>query len=143
MKTMIRTGNECFDALANAKLAICEGLDIKVQVRVMNHSMDNLNIDEIGVIIGNLFDNAIEAVKNLKEKRIELDIQKQGKRRSIFMTNTVGKSVLSDNENLETTKVDKANHGFGIKNIQNIVTKHGGMIDFFEENDMFCCDILI
>jgi hypothetical protein len=143
MKTMIRTGNECFDALANAKLAICEGLDIKVQVRVMNHSMDNLNIDEIGVIIGNLFDNAIEAVKNLKEKRIELDIQKQGKRCSIFMKNTVVKSVLSDNENLETTKVDKANHGFGIKNIQNIVTKHGGMIDFFEENDMFCCDILI
>lgn len=143
IKSLIRTENEYFDAIANTKLAVCDRLGIKVQVRFKKHSLDNLRPDEIGIIFGNLFDNAIEAAKNTEDKRIELDVQTQGKRCSILMTNSIVKSVMNNNQELSTTKEDKEYHGYGIKNIERIVKKYEGMINFFEEDNFFGCDILI
>ncbi len=143
MKFFIKTDNECFDAIANAKLAICEKLSIKVQVRVMNNALCRLKNDEIGVVFGNLFDNAIEATKNTKEKRIELDVQKQGKRCLIIMMNSIDNPVLLYNAKLNTTKKYKQYHGYGLKNVNRVVESYGGMIDFFEEDDCFGCNILV
>lgn len=142
-KKLIRVGNVYFDAIANAKLAVCDKLGIKVQVRFMNHSLDQLNPDEIGILFGNLFDNAIEAAKYSKDKKIELDVQVQGKRCSILMVNSIAGSVVNGSPNFVTTKKDKECHGYGIKNIECIVNKYEGMINFFEEDGYFGCDILI
>lgn len=142
-KSLIRTENEYFDAIANIKLAVCDQLGIKVQIRVMNHSLDRLRSEEIGIIFGNLFDNAIDAAKHTKDKRIELDVQTEGERCSIQMINSIEKSAINNNQSLMTTKEDKEYHGYGIKNIKCIVKKYEGMINFFEENNYFECDILI
>lgn len=143
IRNFVRTGNDTFDAVINSKVALCDKKEIKVQVRVMNHSLDRLKSHEIGIIFGNLFDNAIEACENIAEKRIELDVQIQGARTSIIMKNTIEKSVLGENSELNTTKNDTAIHGFGIKNIKSIVGEYGGMMNFFEEKGFFGCDILI
>lgn len=143
IRSFVRTGNDTFDAVINSKVALCDKKEIKVQVRVMNHSLDRLKSHEIGIIFGNLFDNAIEACEKAREKRIELDVQIQGNRTSIVMKNTVEKSVLGENSELKTTKKDSAIHGFGIRNIRNIVEEYGGMMNFFEEDGFFGCDILI
>ena len=42
----------------------------------------------------------------------------------------------------QTTKADKANHGFGVKSIKMIVEKYNGEIDFAIENDRFSLMIL-
>lgn len=75
IKTMIKTGNDCFDAIANAKIARCEKYNINCRVRVMEHSLDILSHDEISVIFGNIFDNAIEASKNSERKTINLEFK--------------------------------------------------------------------
>ena len=143
IRSFVKTGNDTFDAVINSKVALCDKKDIKVQIRVMNHSLDRLKSHEIGIIFGNLFDNAIEASEALAEKRIELDVQSQGARTSIVMKNTVGMPVLEKNHDLNTTKEDNSIHGFGIRNIRTIVEEYGGMINFFEEDNFFGCDILI
>ncbi len=143
IRSFVKTGNDTFDAVINSKVALCDKKDIKVQIRVMNHSLDRLKSHEIGIIFGNLFDNAIEASEALAEKRIELDVQSQGARTSIVMKNTVGMPVLEKNHDLNSTKEDKSIHGFGIRNIRTIVEEYGGMINFFEEDNFFGCDILI
>ena len=143
IRSFVKTGNDTFDAVINSKVALCDKKDIKVQIRVMNHSLERLKSHEIGIIFGNLFDNAIEASEALAEKRIELDVQSQGARTSIVMKNTVGMPVLEKNHDLNTTKEDNSIHGFGIRNIRTIVEEYGGMINFFEEDNFFGCDILI
>lgn len=143
IKLLVKTDNETFDALVNAKIAVCDKLGISVQTRVMNHALDRLSQDEIAVIFGNLFDNAIEASKTSKRKHIELDVQTQGQYLSIFMSNSIDGSVLELNKELHTTKPEKEFHGFGIKNIERIIEVHDGMVDYFEENGSFCCDIYI
>lgn len=143
IKSLVKSDNECFDAIANAKIALCESLGIDVQTRIMNHSLDRLKRDEIGIIFGNLFDNAIEASKDSKKKAIELEVQIQGSYLSIFMKNSIDTSVLDKNKNLETDKPNKLHHGFGTKNIKRIVDEYGGMINYFEDDGYFGCDILI
>ena len=134
IRQFIRTDNDYFDAIANAKLAVCEKLGIKVRTRIMNGSLGRLNNYEIASLFGNLFDNAIEASKNSEHKRIDLDVQLQKGHLSIFMKNTVDSSVLEHNKQLITTKKNKEYHGLGIKNIQKIVDTRRGIINYFEEN---------
>lgn len=143
IKTMIKTGNDCFDAIANAKIARCEKYKINCRVRVMEHSLDILSHDEISVIFGNIFDNAIEASKNSEHKTINLDVQIQDDYLSVFMKNSIDNSVIGTNKELKTTKQNKSRHGFGIENIKQVVYRHNGILNFDEENGYFICDILI
>lgn len=139
----IDTGNKCFDTIVSAKIAICNRLDIYVSMEVMNGSLERLNDDEIGIIFGNLFDNAIEASKKSQERTIELEVKIKGDILSILMQNSVDKSVLESNKSLATTKKDKERHGYGTKNIKRIVADREGTIKYFEENGYFGCHITI
>lgn len=143
IKRFVKTDNEYFDAIVNAKLAVCEKYGIKVQIRVMNNSLNRLNNYEIASLFGNLFDNAIEASQNSQDKRIDLDVQLQNGHLSIFMRNTIDKSVLDNNRDLKTTKTNKEFHGLGTKNIQKIVDMQKGFVNYFEENGYFNCDIFL
>lgn len=136
------TDNEVFNAIIGTKLTVCEKQGIYVDVGI-HHSLHNVSNEDLTVLIGNLFDNAIEACKNSENKKIQFKVQPQGYYTSIFMSNSIDVSVLNNNPELKTTKSEKIYHGIGLKNIQNIVEKYNGMIDFFEEDGEFCCDILI
>ena len=138
----IETGNIIFDAIVNAKIALCEKQGIKTYVKT-DGSIYILSPDETAVLFGNLFDNAIEASSQTSEKRIELEIGQQDEYISILMKNSIDKSVLNGNDNLETTKKEKEFHGYGIKNIKKVVSKHKGLISFDEEKGYFICHILL
>jgi sensor histidine kinase regulating citrate/malate metabolism len=61
----------------------------------------------------------------------------------ILIKNKILSSVLSENPDLETTKKDAENHGFGIKSIRDIIEKYNGTIDFYEYDNFFCADAFI
>lgn len=143
IKMLVSTGNDYFDAIVNAKIALCDKYGITVRVRTMEKAIDYLPYDEIAILLGNMFDNAIEASKESERKIIKLDIMIQAVYLSICMKNSIDKSVLAENQKLNTTKEGKAYHGFGIKNIKRIVSKHNGHLNYDEENGYFICDILL
>ena len=139
----INTNNAAFDAVINSKIAVCNQKNIFMEVNIKQDTNISIPPVEIAVLFGNLLDNAIDAAKDTNEKRITLDIQKNASYLIIFVSNSIKSSVLKDNKNLETSKPDKELHGIGIKSIKNIVEKHNGMIQFYEEEDEFCCHIMI
>lgn len=139
----INTNNAAFDAVINSKIAVCNQKNIFMEVNIKQDTNISIPPVEIAVLFGNLLDNAIDAAKDTNEKRITLDIQKNASYLIIFVSNSIKSSVLKDNENLETSKPDKELHGIGIKSIKNIVEKHNGIIQFYEEEDEFCCHIMI
>ena len=139
----INTNNAAFDAVINSKIAVCNQKNIFMEVNIKQDTNISIPPVEIAVLFGNLLDNAIDAAKDTNEKRITLDIQKNASYLIIFVSNSIKSSVLKDNKNLETSKPDKELHGIGIKSIKNIVAKHNGMIQFYEEEDEFCCHIMI
>ena len=98
---------------------------------------------DISVLFGNLLDNAYEAAKRAEDKGIDVSLTGQGAYIRIRVQNTVEGPVLEINPELLTSKSDKKIHGYGTKNIQKIVRKYGGMLQYQEKEDLFICDILI
>ena len=139
----IETGNTAFDAVVNAKIAVCNQKHIFMEVNVKKGTHFQISPAEIAVLFGNLLDNAIEAAQFTDEKRITLDIQTNGSYLIISVKNSIKSTVLQTNADLITSKNDKALHGIGIKSIKNIVNKNNGMIQFYEEENQFCCHIMV
>ena len=139
----IDTGNTAFDAVVNAKIAVCNQKHIFMEVNVKKGTHFQLSSSDIAVLFGNLLDNAIEAAQFTDEKRITLDIQNNESYFIISVKNSIKSTVLQTNADLITSKNDKALHGIGIKSIKNIVNKNNGMIQFYEEENQFCCHIMV
>ena len=139
----INTGNGAFDAIVNSKIALCNQKNIFMLVSVMEKSLMDMNAVDIGVLFGNLLDNAIEAADKTKSRRITVEVQIDGEYLSIIVKNSIEKSVLENNSNLETSKKNKTSHGIGIRSVKSIVKKYDGMVQFYEEQNEFCCHILL
>lgn len=140
---IVNSGNPVIDAILQSKLysAKEKGISIDVFIRLST----NIKIDEIelGIILGNALDNAIEAVVNTSEnenKRIEFRMITVADRISISVKNPVENNV--DTEKLITTKTNnKKSHGYGIKSIQTIAQKYDGLVLFSCENNIFTINI--
>ena len=140
---LIQSGNDAFDAIVGMKKTMCENDGIDFTININSKALRLLNIVDTGVLFGNLIDNAIEAAEKSKDKKIVLEISEKGEYLSILLSNSIDESVLESNANLETTKTDKEHHGIGVKNIKGVVVKYDGMIQYYEENSMFLCHILL
>ena len=98
---------------------------------------------DVAVILINLLDNAVNASRNSKEKKIKLNIFIHNQMYNIICKNSIDKSVLTDNPYLHTSKRDKNKHGLGILGIQRKLDEYGGIVDFCEEEGYFVAHIMI
>ena len=80
--SMIQSGNMVIDYLTNAKLGHLKDTQVIVSGNIGN--LSNIKDVDLSCIIGNILDNAVEAVKPLDEKRIELIFAMQGENRIII-----------------------------------------------------------
>ncbi|MBQ8288598.1 MAG: GHKL domain-containing protein [Clostridia bacterium] len=55
----------------------------------------------------------------------------------------MAKSVLAENRGLKSTKQTGDAHGYGTKIVAEIVAKYHGMIDCYEEFDLFSVQIIL
>lgn len=142
VQKIVFTDNDIFNAIVNTKLELCKQKGIFPSINVSDDAASCMKSSDIVIILGNLFDNAIEAAEKTEKKIIILNVRLQGEYVSIYMENSFDEKY-SDVE-LITTKTDKTGHGFGVKNVKATVEQSGGMIQHFKnDDDMFCCDILL
>ncbi len=55
----------------------------------------------------------------------------------LTISNPVAENIKIHNNTIQTTKQDKANHGFGIYSLQKIVDKYNGTLTLSYENELF------
>lgn len=136
MGNLIKTGNSVIDYMINVKLSRMT----KTQVLVSGNAGEFADIKDADMtcILGNILDNAIEALAKVKnEKCLELHFTSTKNCRIILCKNSVSSSVLDSNGDLFTTKCDPEYHGLGHIIVEDIVQKYGGFTDYFEEDGMF------
>lgn len=139
---IIFSGNDALDAIVNVKMAAAEQRGLTVEIAI-GDPLYFVEAEDICVLLGNLLDNAIDAAQKTKERMIWLRIQRQEDYVLIHIKNSIAATVLQNNPLLQTTKAQKLVHGVGIKNIKCIVKKYKGMIDFFEEDQCFVCEMIL
>ena len=141
MGRVIRSDNKTIDYIINSKLGALKDTQIVISGLIADFS--DIEDRDLACLFGNLLDNAIEAIANLEEKRIEILFSVENASRMIIFKNTIASSVLKTNPNLRSTKKDGSSHGYGHKIVEKIVKDHRGMIDYFEEGDMFGVQIIL
>ena len=141
---VLKTGNPMADAILNSKISLAKTKEISVIADA--HIPVALTTSEIDlcVIIGNLFDNAIEASMALPvEKRlIRVYMDMKNTQLYISFTNfTATKKQKKVNGRFRTTKGE--GHGFGLVRIDNIIERLDGYLSRNSEDGAFTTEILI
>lgn len=142
--TVIKTGNPMTDAILNSKISLAKSKDIQVVADA--HIPVKLNSSEIDLccIIGNLFDNAIEASLKLpKEQRlIRVYMDMKNTQLYISFTNfTADKKMKKEGNLFRSTKGE--GHGFGLIRIDTIIERLEGYINRNSEDGAFTTEILL
>lgn len=121
----VSSGNSDIDSLLNYKLYQAENLGIKFETEVKLPDQININSFDLNIVIGNLLDNAIEALNKTEDKKLKIIIKYNKGVINIKISNTFDGIVLN---NLLTRKKSKENHGLGLLSIQNVLDKYNGLL---------------
>lgn len=142
--TVIKTGNPMADAILNSKISLARSKNIQVVADAcIPVKLKSSEID-LCCILGNLFDNAIEASLQLPEERRLIRVYMDMKNTQLYIsfTNfTAGKKLKKVGRLFPTTKGE--GHGFGLVRIDAIVERLGGYISRNSEDGAFTTEILL
>ena len=142
--TVIKTGNTKADAILNSKISLAKSKDITVKVDAQVPVKLKMSELDLCVILGNLFDNAIEASLPLpKEQRLirEYIVMKNTQLYISFTNFTASKKQIKESNVFKTTKGE--GHGYGLIRIDSIIKKLDGYLSRNSEDGAFTTEILI
>ena len=154
LEFQFKTGNTVVDTLLNMKYheAIRIIPDIRIDAERLLFS-DEMHIQsyDIGVMIGNALDNAMEACRKLKaedpeaETFIRLTSFKKGKMIFIEVENSFNGKVVKkkQSEFPVTDKTDKREHGIGLLNIKHTAEKYHGAVDWSVDGKVFTLSVMM
>lgn len=142
--TVIKTGNAMADSIINSKISLANSKNIKVVIDANIPVKLKMKELDLCCILGNLFDNAIEASKDLKEEDRLIRVYMDMKNTQLYIsfTNITGKSKQKKINNIFKTSKGEG-HGFGLVRIDNIIDKYDGYISRNSEDYAFTTEILI
>ena len=140
----VATGNDTIDSLLNYKIQKAKDVLNLVETKISIPEKLNLHSFDLNVVLGNLLDNAIEAALKAVNKRISVDIYSDEQAMVIKISNTTEENVLKNNPEMNTTKKDNSYHGYGIKNVSELVKKNNGTIEYIQLGvDIGQCRVLL
>lgn len=137
-KEIIDTGNPVIDAVLQSKIESAKHKNIEINTQVQLTEPIKPDELQIGVMIGNALDNAIEAVEKVKpENRTPISARfiSSGGRLSVSVKNCVETPVKD--KKFRTTKKDSVNHGFGLNSIKAIAQEYDGDVFIECKNNIF------
>ena len=142
--TVVKTGNPMADAILNSKISLARSRHIQVRSDASVPVALDISELDLCVILGNLFDNAIEASLALpeEERLIRVYIDRKGEQLYISFTNFTASGKREKREGrFRSTKGE--GHGFGLVRIDAIVERLGGWLSRNSEDGAFTTEILI
>ena len=134
-----RTGNSDVDGIVNVTLtrAQREGTEIHLDLKIPT----KLNIDsfDMNCILGNLFDNALEALSKVDKKILYFRMVYEKGVVNICLRNMFdGQLRVNEKNQLLSLKQDRKEcHGLGIKNVVETVKKYDGKFEYEQEKNVF------
>lgn len=133
----VTTGNNALDSVLSAKRSLAESKGIAFHTKIK--IQENLPIapEDCSIIFGNAIDNALEACERLPAdaaKSINLFLQQDATTIFCKITNTAPPNT---EKTFLTSKADKVNHGFGMKNIKEALEKYPSLYNFKQQENQF------
>jgi len=128
--------NPIVDSVLRIKFGRVKAKRIQVDTSIHIPKMMQLEHGDIGVLYGNLVDNAVEACQLVPEEQrfVRFENKYQSGKLLLVLTNS---KRAKKNELLRTTKQDENRHGYGIQSVRRVVEKYNGTVSFTDKGEIF------
>ncbi len=139
------TQNPIVNSILDDKIQLAEAKQIKSNIQVQIPQQLNVNPGDMGIIIGNLLDNAIEANERLtaeQQRFITIDISYERKCLLIDINNPIPDSHKKAFNYKVSSKESKEEHGIGLKSVEKIISKYDGNLKI-EHADHFRVSVML
>ncbi|MFG6323696.1 MAG: GHKL domain-containing protein [Lachnospiraceae bacterium] len=140
------SGNSTVDAIINFKYTAASKLDIKFNLKIFIPNEFPIDVCDIGIVLGNAIDNAIEAVKKCKnaEKIIEISMGVKKEAWVVVIKNPYEHKIEKNWTGIPvSTKKEKHRHGYGLKSIMKIADKYQGEVVIETKDGLFSLIIVL
>lgn len=134
--------NLVVDSILRIKAGIAKKAGIRIESSVFIPKKIQMDIGDIGVLYGNLLDNALEACQKVKEENRYIQIENKYMDGKLILIIENSKDS-GKNSDLHTTKEDTYSHGRGISSVQKVVEKYNGTASFFDKGDSFEAAVML
>ncbi len=154
LEWQFKTGNSVVDTLLSIKYH-----EIKARIPDLQLNVDGLIFPEqlrihsydLGVILGNALDNAIEACEKWKKAEgevplfIRLTSFQRGTMFFVEIENSFDGKIIrtKHSEFPATSKKDIKSHGIGLANVKNIAEKYQGAVDWMVLDNVFRLTVML
>lgn len=139
----INSGNNTIDSIINFKLNSSKNLNILVSTDILIPEELSLKTFDIAVILGNLLDNAIEAVSNIDDRWIDIKLKYTKGRLIIEINNSYDGKLKKVDGHFISYKTDKENHGLGLKSVEAALKNYDGAIQILHDSNKFTVKVLL
>lgn len=142
-KEYAHSGNITIDSIINYKLQKAEEKRIKVTADIIVPMELTVPTFDIAVVLGNLLDNAIEAVTYVEDRWIDIRAKYTKGRLIIEINNSYDGTLLRTPKGIVSRKEDKENHGMGIKSVEMTLEKYDGALQITQDGAKFTAKVLM
>ncbi len=144
--TVIECGHPTVDIVLTEKNILCYSSHVKFSYMIDGSLFDFLTEREIYSLFGNALDNALEAVTKIEDparRMITLKSNVRGELVVLQVENTIAGDIALGESDLPRTTKTGSGHGFGLRSIQRLAEKHGGMMSVRAEGGLFKLSVVM
>lgn len=140
----VKTNNESLNVILSEKSLLCSKYEITFSCIANGQLLSFISEEDIYSLLGNILDNAIEAVKSLPKdkKTINLRIKAVGNLISVVESNCYQGKIEMTDDLPKSTKNDPVHHGYGLKSIKILCEKYQGTLSVLAKDGVFTITIL-
>ncbi len=138
------TRNRILNGICRVKFREANTKNIELSYEIFLPEQINMYSYELGVLYGNLLDNALEACEKINEGKRYIILKTYLRNEKLLLNIKNSKSkLLSLKRGLKTSKADSTNHGFGIQSVQEIIDKYHGVMHIEETEYAYEVQIML
>lgn len=142
--TTVKTGNEVLDTIIYEEQLLLEKEKVTLTCMCDGQALSFVSAAHLYSIFNNAFGNALEALSQIEDphqKVIDLTVKKETGFVVIEMSNYCVEKALPSTGELQTSKADKAHHGYGLKSIAYVAENYQGVVHTQVEKNVFTLQI--
>lgn len=134
---MVYCNNSTVDAILNHYILLAKDNGIEVHLNVALPEELKIRDTDLCIVIGNLLENAIEASKKEKNKRIKLRINRSNEYICMLVSNLYNGEIKKGHSGYYSRKREFKDTGIGLSSVSAVVEKYDGRMEIDHTNGEF------
>ena len=139
----VKSGNEAIDVILNYMISQAKTLTDNITIKVKVPEDVELNKFDINIILGNLLENSLRALREIEKRELVVLIKYEKGILYINIKNSYSGVLKKKGHKILSTKKSTGVHGIGLDNVNKVVDKYNGIMNISSYNKKFEVDVML